>query len=144
MWAMARLDEAFTEGQLTTSEHLARLASARDAALVSDLDELLGDLQLPAVPDAPGGRKEAGRSADRRAQWRARAVIGVVAVAVLGLLGSLTAAWMLREETPANGETAPRPSPSRRPPMGSSAGRCSPRRAWTRWWSRSGRSSAPL
>lgn len=54
LWAMARLDEAFTDGQLTADEHLDRLAAARSAVTVRELDVSLHDLQLPVVQPRRG------------------------------------------------------------------------------------------
>ncbi len=81
-WVMARVDEAFTDGQLTVDEHLERIARARSAVTIAELDAVLGDLQLPDVRPA----------AHRRARWRTGAAVALaVVVAVIAVVTGVVA-----------------------------------------------------
>ncbi len=90
VWVMARLDEAFTDGQLSLDEHEARVDSARTALTVQELDVLLRDLQLPAaVP-----------TARYRAPWYSRLTrhgrvgIALTALALIGAIGAGIVVWL--------------------------------------------------
>ncbi|MCA0156251.1 DUF1707 domain-containing protein [Tsukamurella sp. M9C] len=89
VWVMARVDEAFTDGQLTVDEHLDRLAAARAATTIRELDLVLRDLQVPVAP-----------SAHRRGERRARVAVVVVAIAVVVTILAVAIAWFSAESVP--------------------------------------------
>ncbi|KXO91223.1 hypothetical protein AXK60_11400 [Tsukamurella pseudospumae] len=88
---MARLDEAFTDGQLSPDEHEARVGSARTALTVPDLDALLRDLQLPAT--VPTARYRAPWYA--RLTRRGRVGIALTALAVIVAIGAGIIVWFV-------------------------------------------------
>lgn len=90
VWVMARLDEAFADGQLSADEHLDRLETARTAVRVHELDHVLRDLRLPAAPTAR----------PRESRRRARIVIGLAAVAVAAVVVVLGVAFFSIEAIP--------------------------------------------
>ncbi|MGZ9837954.1 DUF1707 SHOCT-like domain-containing protein [Tsukamurella ocularis] len=106
-WVMARLDEAFVDGQLSADEHLDRLESARTAVRVHELDHVLRDLRLPAAPTAR----------PRESLRRARIVVGLAIVVVVAAIAAVGAAWLSTEATP-DGAAPDRAAPDRAAPGG--------------------------
>lgn len=75
------LDAALSDGQLTAREHAERTGSAMRASSFAELDELIGDLQIPGdLVDAP-----VVRGGPRRSRWWLPALAIVLVALLFGL-----------------------------------------------------------
>lgn len=101
---MARLDEAFADGQLSVDEHIGRVDAARQSVTLGELEALTSDLQISPVP-----RRY------RPAARAARVFVGLAALAVMVVVAVGTVVWFVPDRPGAavGSETARSPEVDR-------------------------------